>query len=1148
MYRQHWPQIRTRFSRQNRLQDWYNFRLSTISPTALREQLSRIFTDQTTVFKVNFAFGFILRNTETGALQYHHPSANNNLVLEQPFLVSNQDDLERAIEEISNIDFLEWIRQQRPNSKWVVDLITNVTWFVWKLRDHPIGRGSHLPGYIAENHGIAPLDRNRQTGKLYQDNLCFFRCLALHNGCHTKNLERDTKHYYQQYREAGLVKKKFHGVKLSELDELEKLYEVNIQVYNLAPTQTHGEEEEEEEETRPDITATLIRRSHRHYESTLYLNLYEKHFSYIKDLARYSKSFCCSRCGKYWKGANKLRRHETTCDGKVQLKYPGGAYHVPKTIFEELEDEGILVPEEARYFPYRATFDFECYFDKEKGQELKNSEKLTWQSAHVPLSVSVCSNVPEYQEPKCFVSNGDPKEFIEEFIQYLVSISTKSSSLLQQQFAEVFEALNNAAVFNRGETHEDQLAQMLVNMQEGNEESGSGENESEQETGEDSEDESRGIDLMSSDDEDDEEEIESENEEDRAFLDDEVSGNDPSFYRRLNVQLDTERRQERRQRREEIADCEDVLFGEVRTSDNKVLNELAQKLNAYLSELPVLGFNSGKYDLNAVKEFLFPYLIEHHPIKFTVKRNSNHMCLKTKCLKLLDISNYVAPGFSYDQFLKAYECEQTKGYFPYEWVDGLDKLEETSLPPHAAFYSSLKNQNITNEEYQYCQQVWEDKEMSTFKDFLVWYNNLDVVPFLEAVEKMSAFWQERKIDMFKDGVSVPGLTLKYLFSYLSPQTYFSLCDKANSDLYHLIRDNNTGGPSIIFHRYHEAGKTKIREAEKGQDAKLCEKIVGYDANALYLWALMQNMPTGSYTRRMAENEFKPKSSVRMAIEWLEWVAHKERIQIRHQLNNTEKRIGGRKLPVDGFHAQTQTVYQFHGCYWHGHDCSLNRGKEFNEKRNKPMAELLEETRANTEYIKSKGCRVVEMWECEWRDMKKTNRELQCFIATEVRRTLDKVKIMSPARILNEVRNERLFGCVEVDIRVPDHLKEKFSEMCPIFKNAEISRDDIGDFMKAYAEEHNIMAQPRRSLIGSMKGEKILLATPLLKWYLEHGLEVTKVHQVIEFTPEPCFKPFGDAVSDARRAGDADPSKAIIADTMKLVSLFEHRENSGWGML
>ena len=125
--------------------------------------------------------------------------------------------------------------------------------------------------------------------------------------------------------------------------------------------------------------------------------------------------------------------------------------------------------------------------------------------------------------------------------------------------------------------------------------------------------------------------------------------------------------------------------------------------------------------------------------------------------------------------------------------------------------------------------------------------------------------------------------------------------------------------------------------------------------------------------------------------------------------------------------------------------------------------------------------------------------------------------------------------MEVDIRVPEHLKEKFSELCPIFKNTEISHGDIGDFVQTYAEEHDIMAQPRRSLIGSIKGEKILLATPLLKWYLEHGLEVTKVHQVIEFTPEPCLKPFGDAVSNARRARDADPKKAIIADTMKLVS-------------
>ena len=55
-----------------------------------------------------------------------------------------------------------------------------------------------------------------------------------------------------------------------------------------------------------------------------------------------------------------------------------------------------------------------------------------------------------------------------------------------------------------------------------------------------------------------------------------------------------------------------------------MLNELEEKLNVYLNELPMPGFNSGKYDLNAVKKFLFPYLFETQPIKFTVKTNSNH--------------------------------------------------------------------------------------------------------------------------------------------------------------------------------------------------------------------------------------------------------------------------------------------------------------------------------------------------------------------------------------------------------------------------------------------------------------------------------------------------------------------------------------------
>ena len=292
------------------------------------------------------------------------------------------------------------------------------------------------------------------------------------------------------------------------------------------------------------------------------------------------------------------------------------------------------------------------------------------------------------------------------------------------------------------------------------------------------------------------------------------------------------------------------------------------------------------------------------------------MCLKTMHLKFLDITNYLAPGFSYEQFLKAYECTQTKGYFPYEWVDSLEKLNFSTLPPAETFHSTLSNTDITDEQYSYCQllRVWNDNNMDTFRDFLVWYNNLDVVPFLEAIDKMSDFWKQRDIDIFKDGVSVPGLTMKYLLSNV-PDTYFSLFTEQDKDLYYTMKDNNVGGPSIIFNRYHEKDKTFIRNAEmirKNIEPKPCKKVVGHDANALYLWAIIQDMPTEQYTRRLEIDNFKKQWSGKMAIEWLEWKAYQQQIKIRHQYNNTEKRIGPRRLPVDGFCSETQTVYQFHG--------------------------------------------------------------------------------------------------------------------------------------------------------------------------------------------------------------------------------------------
>ena len=158
------------------------------------------------------------------------------------------------------------------------------------------------------------------------------------------------------------------------------------------------------------------------------------------------------------------------------------------------------------------------------------------------------------------------------------------------------------------------------------------------------------------------------------------------------------------------------------------------------------------------------------------------MCFSTKKLTFLDIVNYLAPGFSYDMYLKAYGCELQKGHFPYEYMDGIVKLEDRALPPNETFYSRFKTVDISDDYYARCQAVWRDNLRKSMRDCLMWYNNCDIVSFLEAIDIQFAFYKQQNIDMFKDGVRVPGLTLIYLFNELPSNTFtvFNHADEQRS--------------------------------------------------------------------------------------------------------------------------------------------------------------------------------------------------------------------------------------------------------------------------------------------------------------------------------------------------------------------------------
>ena len=51
-----------------------------------------------------------------------------------------------------------------------------------------------------------------------------------------------------------------------------------------------------------------------------------------------------------------------------------------------------------------------------------------------------------------------------------------------------------------------------------------------------------------------------------------------------------------------------------------------------------------------------------------------------------------------------------KGVYPYQYMDGWKKFEETSLPPKDAFYSRLNMKGISDQDHEHAQQVWNTIE------------------------------------------------------------------------------------------------------------------------------------------------------------------------------------------------------------------------------------------------------------------------------------------------------------------------------------------------------------------------------------------------------------------------------------------------------
>eukprot|EP00158_Paraphelidium_tribonemae_P000621 Partr_v1_DN22998_c0_g1_i3_m42543 putative protein Hydra magnipapillata len=322
-----------------------------------------------------------------------------------------------------------------------------------------------------------------------------------------------------------------------------------------------------------------------------------------------------------------------------------------------------------------------------------------------------------------------------------------------------------------------------------------------------------------------------------------------------------------------------------------------------------------------------------------IKCNNKYRMISNGQYSFRDITGFLSAGTALSDFLRAFDTTVPKGVFPHRVTQNVDlyikehpnlsqfKDNVTMLLKHSAIPERKWFRNDMTQK-----QVLSEKEHADIKakysnlyQLLVEYNNNDVLPTVEATKKLVKFFQDIKLDMHKDGISIPGLTLKYMWKLKETESKFQLF-KDKEALYHKYKDNLVGGPSIVFSHYQEKDKTRIR------GGKLCKKVVGFDANSLYLYAIGGNMLCGN---------------------------HQE------------------VEPYDG--------------------------------------------------------------------------------------------------LIDDIQSGDFFGIVECDIEVPQHLHEYFSEMSPIFKNTEVTYNDVSDETKQQIKP----SYKSRKLVGSMFGKKMLFHTDLL---------------------------------------------------------------------
>ena len=398
--------------------------MSKLDTKIINEKLEKVFNKLDSAAKINIAVEFLRCNVETGEYRYYYAHENNTL-FEKSHLLCTKADLITIQGKVEKFDIVEQCTQERQNTKWRFKLITNVTIFASLLKDIPMGcPDSVLPEPLLRHTQVNRLlsDKDKQP---YKDHLCLFRALTMYLHGHS-NLDAHTSELFTEFiSKSGYDPKNFRGVSIDDLPVVEGIVERNIFIYDF-------------DIQDGEYVGELARRSVGKIEKTVKLLRFNNHIIHTNDIDSFFKCFRCPSCDYFFNISDNFNRHLLTCKDRVRHIYPKNAYTLRETIFEKLDGFNIPYTEDQKLFSNVAVFDFESICVPT--EELKATETTTWIGKHVPIFVSISSNL---QDAPIFLCEKDPELLIIAFVSSLELLAEKSKLQMRTKFQDIENTVND---------------------------------------------------------------------------------------------------------------------------------------------------------------------------------------------------------------------------------------------------------------------------------------------------------------------------------------------------------------------------------------------------------------------------------------------------------------------------------------------------------------------------------------------------------------------------------------------------------------------------------------------------------------------------------------------------------------------------------